>query len=188
MNFSTEYSVEDLLAVANTRHGAGAHRNPSKLTNDVAHDHLLRGGDAVPFLRDHGVTVPAAMPTAHQLDRLRTIRQVVEEQHAGKDVGERLEQLLKSAAFRLGQDGRLSATGSGWNAVTANLLPPLLELVADPNNLKRCSNPSCRWLFIDRSRNRSRRWCEMAVCGNRAKAGRWRDSRDGSGREQAADD
>ena len=30
--------------------------------------------------------------------------------------------------------------------------------------------PNCHWLFIDHSKNRSRTWCDMAVCGNRAKA------------------
>lgn len=32
--------------------------------------------------------------------------------------------------------------------------------------------PNCDWLFQDRSKNRTRRWCDMAVCGNRAKAAR----------------
>jgi predicted RNA-binding Zn ribbon-like protein len=35
--------------------------------------------------------------------------------------------------------------------------------------LKACSNPECRWVFYDRSRNRQGHWCEMAVCGNRLK-------------------
>ncbi len=30
--------------------------------------------------------------------------------------------------------------------------------------------PNCSWLFVDHSKNRSRLWCDMAVCGNRAKA------------------
>lgn len=30
--------------------------------------------------------------------------------------------------------------------------------------------PACRWLFLDKSKNQSRRWCDMKVCGNRAKA------------------
>ena len=30
--------------------------------------------------------------------------------------------------------------------------------------------PNCDWLFVDQSKNRSRLWCDMAVCGNRAKA------------------
>ena len=36
--------------------------------------------------------------------------------------------------------------------------------------MKICGN--CGWLFIDRSKNKSRTWCDMAVCGNRAKANR----------------
>lgn len=45
-----------------------------------------------------------------------------------------------------------------------------LGLIAAPESerLKIC--PNCEWLFIDRSKNRSRTWCDMAVCGNRAKA------------------
>ncbi len=35
-----------------------------------------------------------------------------------------------------------------------------------------CEAPDCEWLFLDHSRNRSRRWCDMKSCGNRAKARR----------------
>ncbi len=35
-----------------------------------------------------------------------------------------------------------------------------------------CSGRDCRWLWVDHTRNQSRRWCDMAVCGNRAKAHR----------------
>jgi predicted RNA-binding Zn ribbon-like protein len=35
-----------------------------------------------------------------------------------------------------------------------------------------CEAPDCEWLFLDHSRNRSRRWCDMTSCGNRAKARR----------------
>ncbi|MGZ2423584.1 CGNR zinc finger domain-containing protein [Rhizobium laguerreae] len=47
-----------------------------------------------------------------------------------------------------------------------------LRLIAmpDPERMKICGY--CGWLFIDRSKNRSRAWCDMAVCGNRAKANR----------------
>jgi predicted RNA-binding Zn ribbon-like protein len=33
-----------------------------------------------------------------------------------------------------------------------------------------CANPRCGWFFLDNSRNRTRRWCQMNVCGNRSKA------------------
>ena len=46
----------------------------------------------------------------------------------------------------------------------------LLVARPEPERLKIC--PNCHWLFLDRSRNRSRAWCDMAVCGNRAKASR----------------
>ena len=36
--------------------------------------------------------------------------------------------------------------------------------------VRECEDDTCRWLFIDRSRNHSRRWCDMKVCGNRIKA------------------
>ena len=39
---------------------------------------------------------------------------------------------------------------------------------------KLCRNPDCRWGFYDASNNRSGRWCDMAVCGNRAKIGAYR--------------
>jgi predicted RNA-binding Zn ribbon-like protein len=42
----------------------------------------------------------------------------------------------------------------------------------DTARLKICSNPTCGWLFLDTTRNASRRWCDMAACGNRAKARR----------------
>ena len=42
----------------------------------------------------------------------------------------------------------------------------------DPVRLKRCADDGCSWFFYDASRNRSRRWCSMSTCGNRAKAQR----------------
>jgi predicted RNA-binding Zn ribbon-like protein len=42
------------------------------------------------------------------------------------------------------------------------------------NKLSACSNPECRWLFLDGSKNKGRRWCDMKLCGNRIKARRYR--------------
>jgi hypothetical protein len=38
------------------------------------------------------------------------------------------------------------------------------------SRIKLCASETCRWAFVDESRNRSRTWCSMDVCGNRAKA------------------
>jgi predicted RNA-binding Zn ribbon-like protein len=43
---------------------------------------------------------------------------------------------------------------------------------ADFDRIGQCAGPDCRWLWVDRTRNQSRRWCDMAVCGNRVKARR----------------
>jgi predicted RNA-binding Zn ribbon-like protein len=43
--------------------------------------------------------------------------------------------------------------------------------------LKACRSDVCRWLFYDRSRNRSGVWCSMAVCGNRTKTRSYRARR-----------
>lgn len=50
-----------------------------------------------------------------------------------------------------------------------------LQLASDPLRRQRvrlCEAPDCLWLFLDTSRNRSRRWCDMRQCGNRMKARR----------------
>jgi predicted RNA-binding Zn ribbon-like protein len=42
----------------------------------------------------------------------------------------------------------------------------------DLDRVKECATENCNWLFVDMSRNRSRRWCDMKECGNRAKSRR----------------
>lgn len=55
---------------------------------------------------------------------------------------------------------------------------PVLRSAADlltseeRGQVRECAGTACTWLFLDRSRNRSRRWCSMESCGNRAKARR----------------
>lgn len=43
------------------------------------------------------------------------------------------------------------------------------------DRLRECAGVGCGWVFLDFSRNRSRRWCDMEDCGNRAKANRHYD-------------
>lgn len=45
----------------------------------------------------------------------------------------------------------------------------------DGDRLRECAGVGCGWVFLDFSRNRSRRWCDMEDCGNRAKANRHYD-------------
>ena len=50
-----------------------------------------------------------------------------------------------------------------------------LAVLGEWERLKICPADDCRWAFFDRSRNRSRTWCSMQVCGNREKARAWRE-------------
>lgn len=38
------------------------------------------------------------------------------------------------------------------------------------NRVHTCHSETCRWLFLDTSKNHTRRWCDMKICGNRMKA------------------
>ena len=46
----------------------------------------------------------------------------------------------------------------------------------DHPRLRQCARPACRGFFVDRSHANNRRWCAMAVCGNRTKVQRFRNS------------
>ncbi|MFB9905152.1 CGNR zinc finger domain-containing protein [Allokutzneria oryzae] len=50
-----------------------------------------------------------------------------------------------------------------------------LAIAGDWDRFKICPAHNCQWAFYDRSRNRSRSWCSMRVCGNREKARAFRE-------------
>jgi predicted RNA-binding Zn ribbon-like protein len=65
----------------------------------------------------------------------------------------------------------------------ADVLRPIVRSAADlltsPDRagVRQCAASDCAWLFVDTSRNRSRQWCSMQTCGNRAKARRFYERR-----------
>jgi predicted RNA-binding Zn ribbon-like protein len=69
-----------------------------------------------------------------------------------------------------------------WAEPSSHLDAPLwpltrqaAELLVGPGleRVRECAAGDCRWLFVDTSKNRSRRWCDMKSCGNRAKVRRF---------------
>jgi predicted RNA-binding Zn ribbon-like protein len=52
-----------------------------------------------------------------------------------------------------------------------------LQVTGEADRLHRCHAEDCRWVFFDRSRNRSKIWCDMSGCGSRAKARSYRARR-----------
>jgi predicted RNA-binding Zn ribbon-like protein len=75
-------------------------------------------------------------------------------------------------------------SGVGWSLPSdgGDLERPLWEIArsaadlltsGDRDRVKECASGTCEWVFLDKSRNRSRRWCDMSDCGNREKARRF---------------
>lgn len=67
----------------------------------------------------------------------------------------------------------------GWEGTSPDApLWPILRSAADllasedRGRIRECAGSQCTWLFLDRSRAGTRRWCSMSSCGNRAKARR----------------
>ena len=107
--------------------------------------------------------------------------------HMGRPLGpEALDDLGPLNLLLQGDETFSQITGSGagdrlelrtmrrWRS-PESLLPPIGEALArlvceeDFAGVKACDGHSCTLMFADRTRRRARRWCSMAICGNRAK-------------------
>lgn len=81
-------------------------------------------------------------------------------------------------SVRLANDGSvaLEPGGEGVDLALSRLSAIMFRSMVDGSfaRLKACANDTCRWLFYDRSRNRSGKWCEMESCGNMINARAYR--------------
>jgi predicted RNA-binding Zn ribbon-like protein len=94
---------------------------------------------------------------------------------------ERLNAALPEALSRMRLERRGEEVVWGWAAPEGSLEAPLWPILRsaaelltseERQRIRECAGTACTWLFLDTSRNRSRRWCSMETCGNRAKAHR----------------
>ena len=176
MGITGALAVEDLLTVANSYHGPEA-REPGTddgSTSLAAHDHLDSAPAAIDFFQRHGIRL-SERPQPRHLAVLKEIRLAARMLATNYRAYERRTgRLLIDARFRLDANGRLLAVRPGWDGFVDGLLIGLVEISEDAERLKLCDNDQCRWLFLDRSKNRSRQWCESASCGNRQRVRRFR--------------
>jgi predicted RNA-binding Zn ribbon-like protein len=149
--------------------------------------------------RLEGLAVQSPGAGREAIKRAHRLREVLHEVLLAEARGEapseqtarRFDAALTQAAARL----TLRPGESGWSwawkpreeADLTELLYPLTWAAAqlltsdDRRILKHCAAEDCGWLFLDRSRNQARRWCDMKVCGNNAKARRfYQRHRDGA--------
>jgi predicted RNA-binding Zn ribbon-like protein len=94
---------------------------------------------------------------------------------------EKLERYFHDAALHRSLRLEKSQLAWSWAGAEQRAEIPLWKLAqaasdllvsSDSEWVKDCGDPACRWLFLDLSKNHSRRWCDMKTCGNRMKARR----------------
>ncbi len=93
----------------------------------------------------------------------------------------RLNPLLAHALAHLELAAAGARTRLTWRGLGAELDSPLWPVVwaaarlldsPEADRIRICGGIDCGWVYVDRSRNGLRRWCEMAICGTRAKSRR----------------
>ena len=134
----------------------------------AAHSDLVRAGTAYAPISDPLLT------TAQELRH--AIRAAMEKVLAGEEAAQDRAVILDILRHSLG-----SAKLTGVPAhidfidpadeIVGTIALAAVDLLRDARlaRLKMCPNDDCHWLFLDMTKNRSRRWCDMASCGNRAK-------------------
>ena len=123
---------------------------------------------------------------AEVLDRARELREAIFRGFSALIRGRRwptaeLQTINAELALGLGH-ARVEPRAGGfawtWSRAPEALDAPLwpiarsaADLLVSPDRelVKECASDTCLWLFLDRTKNHQRRWCEMKTCGNRAK-------------------
>ena len=114
------------------------------------------------------------------------LREEVEARHHGErpaaSTSERLDAVYERLPLRLccGTEP-LAPCGDGVPGALAEIAAAVAtaRIEGTWDRLKICPASDCAWAFYDASRNRSRRWCSMEVCGNRSKVRAFRIRADG---------
>ncbi|GAA3519832.1 CGNR zinc finger domain-containing protein [Actinocatenispora rupis] len=134
------------------------------------------------WLADHGHPAPARDTDLDLARRLRTELRAEAATHHGVDTDRDRTELDRIAAgiplaATFGPDGaRPAPAGTGVVGTLGEILAAVTLASHDGTwrRLKICPADDCRWVYYDTSRNSSRRWCSMRVCGNRNKTRTYR--------------
>jgi predicted RNA-binding Zn ribbon-like protein len=156
-------------------------------------DELASPAELVAWLSERSLLESGASAGAQDLERSRELREALRALCFANSSGEldlAAPPALDAAAERAGLRLRFGANGEAMMASSAKGVDGahgrLLAIVAESmragtwERLKACRSDDCRWAFYDASKNHSRAWCSMAVCGNRSKARSFRERHAGA--------
>lgn len=151
-------------------------------------DELDTPSALVAWLVAHALAEEGTTASEKDLERTRALREALRAFLYANSGGELdpkapvvLDEAVKRADLRLRfySDGAagLMSSSEGVDGAHGRLLTIVAEAMRAGTwgRLKACRSDDCRWAFFDGSKNRSRAWCSMAVCGNRAKARAFRE-------------
>jgi predicted RNA-binding Zn ribbon-like protein len=146
------------------------------------------------WFAERGLMDAAAPVSAADLERALDVREglrAVLLQNNGlpldQEAVERLDRAVGRAAVRVrfapGRDPELVAGCEGVDGAIARLMAIVAAAVEHGRweRLKACPRDECEWVFYDKSKNRSGRWCSMESCGNIEKAKAFRARHRGQG-------
>lgn len=150
-------------------------------------DELSTPAELHEWLVSHGLLAPDEAAGGADLRRALKLREALRVAlltNNGAPVNQAAGETLDAAArharlvARFGRDGgaALEPAAHGVDAALGRLLAVVYAAMLDGTwlRLKACRCADCHWIFYDATKNRSGAWCEMGVCGNRAKARSYR--------------
>lgn len=147
-------------------------------------DHLMSAEDIVAWAKEAGLVDRGYDVSSRERDvlvkRTLALRLAIGEAGAaiahGKDAPVSALNVIRDLAASALQAAEVSGVPAtfkfkGIDKIVGAVAWSALDLLRgdELSRLKQCPPNDCRWLFIDRTKNASRRWCDMATCGNRAK-------------------
>jgi predicted RNA-binding Zn ribbon-like protein len=128
---------------------------------DPEREELTTPAALVAWLADHGLQ-PGSRATTAEYEEARRVR----------------EALRAGLAVRFAEGGAgVEPQASGVPGAVGRILAEVSAGMADGTweRLKACRAHDCRYAFLDTAKNRSRAWCSMQSCGNRAKVAAYRE-------------
>lgn len=132
-------------------------------------------------------TLPRPIPLAQLIALRAVLRRMAEKLIASESIDERDLNALNSYlnvpvrvklfTHQNGVQSELVPLRPGWPWILSRIAASFAEMVAmnRPDRLKYCPNDGCKWIFYDRTKANTRRWCNDRTCGNRDRVRRSRN-------------
>lgn len=168
--------------------------NTVAMTDKVSQDFLQADDDVLHWLNKAGIEIQASpnalpVPPGELLLSARTLRELirglVEKKKHGQQfdpdgLNEYLRKIVSYPRIITDSEGTYQIIRCSETASPANALGIIAEAAAklltegNFDYVRQCEHPDCTLWFYDRTKAHKRRWCSMALCGNRIKIAKFR--------------